>query len=435
MSLDLLIHNGVVVTVDRDFTVIENGMVGVSGDTIVLVARQSENEPLPEAVRHMDAQGGIVMPGLVNTHTHLPMTLFRGMADDLPLQTWLNEHMFPAEATFITPETARAGTRLACAEMLLSGTTTCCDGYFHEEAVAAAVKESGMRAVLGCGVIDFPAPGVPDPSKNIEHAVRYCEETAGISPLVTPSIFCHSPYTCSRETLTRAKAEAMKAGLLFQIHVAETRTEREQILGEHGKSPVGYLEDILDPSTLLVHCVWVDEKDIEIIARRKAAVSIATESNMKLASGMAPVPELIASKIPMGLGTDGAASNNDLDMFREMDMTAKLHKVRLQDPTTLDARTVLTLATRGGAAAIGLGDVTGSLEAGKQADMVILETNHPRLLPLHSPVSHAVYAARGSDVRDVLVAGRLVVKNRELLSLPVEEVMAEVQGLGARIKK
>ncbi len=437
MNLDLLIHGGMVLTVNGDFDIIENGLVGVNGDTIAFVSKRPEGSPLPKAARRLDARGGIVMPGLVNTHSHLPMTLFRGMADDLPLQEWLNSHMFPAEAAHINPETARAGTLLACAEMLLSGTTTCCDGYFHEASVAEAVTEAGMRGVLGCGVIDFPAPGVPDPAENVRHAERFCRDLAGQSPLITPSIFCHSPYTCSRETLTRAKAAAAKLGVLFQIHVAETRSELEQTQAEHQKTPVGYLDtlDILGPDTLLVHCVWVNESDMEAISRRGASVSIATESNMKLASGIAPVPELMAAGIHLGLGTDGAASNNDLDMFREMDMTAKLHKARLLDPTAMNARTTLTLATRGGAGAIGLGEKTGSLEAGKQADIIILDTRRPHLVPLHAPASHVVYAARGSDVRDVMVAGRLLVENRKLLSLPLEEVMAQVRAIGSKINK
>ncbi len=437
MSLDLLIHGGSVITVNRNFDVIENGMIGVSGDTIALVSKQAENDPLPEAGRYIDARGGIVMPGLVNTHTHLPMTLFRGMADDLPLHEWLNEHMFPAEAAVITAETAGDGALLACAEMLLSGTTTCCDGYFQEAAVAEAVLAAGMRAVLGCGVIDFPAPGVPNPAENVAHAAAYCRDLTGVSPLVTPSIFCHSPYTCSRETLTRAKETASKLGVLFQIHVAETRFERDQFLAEHQKTPVAYLDGLalLDKNTLLAHGIWVDAVDIETIARRKASVSVTTESEMKLASGIAPVPEYLAAGVPLGLGTDGAASNNDLDMFREMDMTAKLHKARLLDPTTMDARSIITLATRRGAEAIGLGEKTGSLETGKQADIIILDTRRPHLIPRYSSVSHTVYAARGSDVRNVMVAGRLLVEEGRLLSLSLDEVIDRVQAIGKEIKK
>jgi 5-methylthioadenosine/S-adenosylhomocysteine deaminase len=219
--------------------------------------------------------------------------------------------------------------------------------------------------------------------------------------------------------------------------VAETRSELDQIRADHGETPVAYLDslDIIGPDTLLVHCVWVDESDIETIARRGASVAIATESNMKLASGIAPAPEMSAAGIPLGLGTDGAASNNDLDMFREMDLTAKLHKARLLDPTAMDAQSILTLATRGGAEAIGLGETTGSLEAGKQADIIILDTGSPHLTPVHSAVSHAVYAARGSDVRDVVVGGRPVVENGRLLTLPVEDVMAQVRAIGKRIKR
>jgi 5-methylthioadenosine/S-adenosylhomocysteine deaminase len=424
MTYDLLIHNGTLVTVNPDFEILENGFVAVIDRTIAAVG-SSATHGLPEAKIKLDALGGIILPGLVNTHTHLPMTLFRGLADDLPLMDWLNDHIFPAEAKLINPDSAKAGALLGCAEMLLSGTTTCCDGYFHEASVAQAILESGMRGVPGQGVIDFPAPGVADPSKNIETAAAFVQQFKGVSRRLHPSIFCHSPYTCSRETLIKAKETANRLGVLFQIHLAETRSEVEQIQSEHRVSPTRYLSDLglLDENTLLIHAVWVDDADIALIKASGASISVNTQSNMKLASGIAPVMKFLEAFIPVGLGTDGCASNNDLDLFREMDMTAKLHKVHHMDPTVLDAKSVLKMATVSGAKTLGLAHEIGSIEPGKQADIIIVDTRKPHLTPLYHPESHLVYAASGSDVRHVFVAGRRVVKDYQLTTLDLDEVM------------
>ena len=273
--------------------------------------------------------------------------------------------------------------------MIISGTTTCCDGYFLEGDVALAVNAFGMRAVLGQGVIDYPAPGVPDPAANVETAKAYVEEWKDISSNIMPSIFCHTPYTCSEETLTKAKSVSEELGVLFQIHVAETKDERDQSLSEHQMTPIEYLDKlgILDQNTLLVHCIWLNEADIEIIAARQSNVSHNPESNMKLASGISPLSRLVNYGIPIGLGTDGCASNNNLDLFQEMDMAAKLHKASTLDPTVMDARTVLKMTTIDAARAIGLDDVIGSLEPGKQADIIIIDSNKPHLVPMYHPAA------------------------------------------------
>jgi 5-methylthioadenosine/S-adenosylhomocysteine deaminase len=437
MDFDIVIHNGLIITVNSDFEIIENGMVGISKGTILKIEARADDKPLPEAKEIIDANGGIIMPGLVNTHTHLPMTLFRGLADDIPLALWLDELIFPCEVKYLTPETVCLGTLVACAEMMLSGTTTCCDGYFFEDDVAAAIYESGIRGVLGQGVIDFPAPGVPDPSDNIENAVRFVEKWLKVSPLITPSIFCHSPYTCSQETLKKAKAASDSKALLFQIHAAETKNEYVRIQTEHHTTPVKYLDSIgiLDKNTLMVHGVWLDDDDIEIIAKRRSTVSHNPQSNMKLASGIAPVPSLLTAGVTVGLGTDGCASNNDLDLFQEMDTTAKLHKVNLFDPTVMDAETVLKMATIDGAKAIGLDKHIGSLEPGKQADIIILDTNTPHLVPMYNPISHITYSVQGSDVREVMVAGRILVSNKNLLTIDLEDVLERLSRLSEFIKK
>lgn len=433
--LNLLITNGAVLTMDAAGTQYENGAVAIDDGRIVSIG-PADAFPADAYPHTIDARGGIVMPGLVNTHTHLPMTIFRGLADDLALEPWLNDHIFPAEGKYVTADTVRDSTLLACAEMLLSGTTTCCDGYFHEEIVAEAVNIAGIRAVLAQGVIDFPAPGVPDPSQNIHSAEAFLETWSERSPLIRPSIFCHSPYTCSMETLKKAKAAANHRGCLFQIHVAETENEFNQIRSEHKRTPVQYLDQIglLDENTLLIHTIWVDEKDIATIANRGAKVSVTTESEMKLGSGIAPIPGFLKAGISVGLGTDGCASNNDLDLFQEMDFTAKLHKVDALDPTVMDAPTVLKMATIGGANAIGWGEKIGSLEKGKDADIIIIDTNKPRLVPLYDATSHVVYAVNGSDVRDVIVAGRILVENRQLRTLDLETILENARRIGETIK-
>jgi 5-methylthioadenosine/S-adenosylhomocysteine deaminase len=434
-TYDMVVHNGTVLTVNPRLEIVNNGFVCIADGRIESVETRMPNQPFPAARQTIDARGGIIMPGLVNTHTHTPMTLFRGLADDLPLATWLNDYIFKAEARWVNPETVYTATLLACSEMLLSGTTTFCDGYFFEDSVAEAVKESGMRAILGQGVIDFPAPGVPEPDKNVAEALRFIQKWQGRSSLISPGPFCHSPYACCEETLRQARRVADETESLFQIHVAETQGEAAQIEKEHGMSPVQYLDRIgvLNPRTLVVHAIWVDERDMACLAERHVGISVTTESHMKLASGVASVPAFLKNGLAVGLGTDGCASNNNLDMFQEMDLVAKLHKVRLLDPTVLNASQVLSLATKGGSKAIGLGDVIGSIEVGKRADLIIVDTHKPHLTPLYDPTSHLVYAASGGDVTDVIIDGRLVVKDRTVLTIDVWAVMEEMERLARQI--
>jgi len=437
MNYDIVIHNGTLITMNSDFDIIGDGVLCIKNDKLAKIEPRKNYEPLPDGKKIIDARGGIIMPGLVNTHTHLPMALFRGLADDLPLSKWLNEYIFPAEANHIHPDSVRLGALLSGAEMLLSGTTTCCDGYFHEDHVAAVMNEIGMRAILGQGVIDFPAPGVPKPEDNVNNALKFIQKWKYKSPLITPSIFCHSPYTCSEATLKKAKDAADAKGVLFQIHAAETKDEYVSIQTTHHTTPLKYMDKIgiVDRNTLLVHAVWLDDDDIEIIAKRGASVSHNPESNMKLTSGIAPVPALLKAGVTVGLGTDGCASNNNLDLFSEMDTAAKLHKVNAMDPTLMDAVTVLKMATIEGARSLGLIDITGSLEIGKKADVITIDTHKPHLVPVYNPVSHIVYAAQGSDVQDVIVDGRILVKDRTLLTVDVENIIEKVIRFSDNIKK
>ena len=437
MNYDIVIHNGTLITINSDFDIINDGVLCIKNDKLAKIEPRKNHVPLPEGEKIIDARGGIIMPGLVNTHTHLPMALFRGLADDLPLTKWLNEYIFPAEVNHIHPESVRIGALLSGAEMLLSGTTTCCDGYFYEDHVAAAVNEIGMRAILGQGVIDFPAPGVPKPEDNVNNALKFIQKWKNTSPLISPSIFCHSPYTCSEATLKKAKDAADAKGVLFQIHAAETKDEYVLIQTKHHTTPVKYLDKIgiIDQNTLLIHAVWLDDDDIEIIAKRGASVSHNPESNMKLASGIAPVMALLKAGVTVGLGTDGCASNNNLDLLSEMDTAAKLHKVNAMDPTAMNAVTVLKMATIEGARSMGLQDITGSLEIGKKADVIIIDTHKPHLVPVYNPGSHIVYAAQGSDVQDIIVDGRILVKDRKLLTVDIENIIKKVIRFSDNIKK
>lgn len=416
MAYDILIRNGLLVTMADGCPVIEDGAVLIKNGMIEDVGQTKDFSGV-DVKEQIDATQKIIMPGLINCHTHLPMSMFRGMADDLPLDVWLNDHIFPAEARDINPESVERWSRHSCEEMLLAGTTTCCDGYFHEENVISAMQDCGIRAIAGQGVIDFPAPGVLDPVLNVATAVAFVEKFKTISSRIYPSIFCHSPYTCSKETLVAAKQAADDLGVLFQIHVAETKNEINMIQSLYNKTIVEYLDNlgILNEMTLMVHSIWIDDNDIAIIRKSGAHVAHCPESNMKLASGICPVTKLMDNDVPVGLGTDGCASNNDLDLFSEMDTMAKLHKIALLDPCVMDAKTTLKMATIQGAKALGLDHITGSIEKTKQADIVLVDLAKPHLKPLFNPYSGLVYSAKSSDVCLVMVEGQILVKDGRLL--------------------
>ena len=492
-----LIQNGLLMTMDSESgrsviedgaVLIENGKIIDCGETDGVISRHTGIRG--RVTKIIQARDHIILPGLINCHTHLPMAMFRGLADDLPLDTWLNTHIFPAEATRLNPTSVKQWARHACHEMLLGGTTCCCDGYFFEDQVAEAVFEAGMRGVLGHGVIDFPAPGVPNPEENVTTAVNFvkkwmtpftlfsddshCEKKDPTAPSIppppriTPSIFCHSPYTCSGNTLKKAKAAANKLGVLFQIHVAETKrelsaigalgmqnegkdcdgnnghvrppgtTEQERLSSRKHKdfhiknerqgevlplkpirSVVQYLDNmgLLDENTLLIHTVWIDETDMDLIRKRAAKVVHCPESNMKLASGIAPMWTLMQKGVTVGLGTDGAASNNALDLLGEMDMAAKLQKIACNDPSVMDAETVVKMATSEGAKAIGLDHLIGSIVPGKRADIILVNRRAPHMIPITNPWSAIVYSAKASDVSLVMVDGVILVEKGRVAAL------------------
>ncbi|HOG06916.1 MAG TPA: amidohydrolase [Syntrophales bacterium] len=438
-ALDLLIRGGTALTLTDDRPRIHPAMIGIRDGLITLLEEGFATESRSDlsAAETLDASGTIILPGLVNTHTHLPMTLFRGLADDLPLMDWLNHHIFPAEARHIHPDTVYAGSLLALAEMILSGTTTFCDGYFYEEHVAQAALDTRMRGIVAEGFLDPPLPEAPDTAAQVRRAERFLAKWQGASPLVTPALFLHSPYTCSPATLTAIKDVARHHGALCCIHVAETREETAIVRDRYGTTPVRHLHrlGVLDEKTLAVHVNWVDEEEMTILLDCGVAVSHCPESSMKLSAGIAPVPALLNRGIPVGLGTDGCASNNDLDLFGEMDTAAKLHKVRLEDPTVMDAQTVLRMATRGGARCLGLNDRIGTLSLGSAADLIIVELkNKPHLTPLYNPWSQLVYAASGSDVATVVINGRIVLQDRRLVTIDLPAVIEDVERIADRIR-
>ncbi|MGD9079090.1 MAG: amidohydrolase [Desulfobacterales bacterium] len=431
-SADILVTNGTVLTLDAGDTEISNGAVAIDGDTITAVGPADEFGDWSVS-QVIDANGGIIMPGLINSHTHAAMTCFRGLADDLQLMTWLNDHIFPAEAK-LDDQKVYSGTLLACAEMIMSGTTCFCDMYLFEDAVARAAKDAGMRAVVGEVLYDFDSPNYG----SIENGIGYTQNLIDSwqeDPLVSIAVEPHSAYLCGPELLKKAFKLSQSHNLTFVIHLAESKSEVEQIKERFDRTPVEHLAElgILAPNVLACHCVELTENDIALLQRFDVKVAHNAESNMKLASGVAPIPRLIDEGICVGMGTDGCASNNDLDLFQEMDSVAKLHKAKSLDPTVMDAPTVLKMATINGARALGLETVTGSLETGKKADLIIVDTNKPHLTPMYSPVSHLVYAAKGSDVTTSIINGTVVMNDGRLKTMDLKAVMDDVNRIAKEV--
>jgi len=423
--LDLLIKNGTILTMDTQNAIIKDGFLGIKGDTISTIG--TGNRKKFQAKRIIDAKGGLILPGLINGHTHAAMTLFRGLADDLPLMDWLNNYIFPAESR-MDADFVYAGTLLACAEMIMSGTTTFCDMYLFEDQVARAAKEAGMRSLVGEVLYDFDSPNYG----KMENGLKYTEDLINKwqdDPLVSIAVEPHSLFTCSPELLSRTNELALKYNVPLIIHVAETRIEIDEVNKRYGKGPVEHLKSLglLGPQLIADHCVHLGEEDIRMFAENEVKAIHNPESNMKLASGIAPVPEMLKSNVTVGLGTDGCASNNNLDLFTEMDMAAKLHKINTMDTTVMDAVTVMRMATIEGAKALGMGEITGSLEKGKKADVIILDTKKPHLTPMYNPFSHLVYSARGNDVTHCIINGQLLMEDRKLLAIDLYGIMEKAR--------
>jgi 5-methylthioadenosine/S-adenosylhomocysteine deaminase len=425
-DVDLLIVGGAVVTMNRDRRVFENGFVAIRGGRIVDVGDATELKAKGYRQKRMiDARGKVILPGLVNTHTHIPMTLFRGIADDLDLQDWLTKYIFPAEAKNVTRDFVAAGARLGLAEMIRGGTTTYADMYYFEDAIAEETRKAGLRGVLGETVIDFPAPDNKTWDAALSFTESFVKRWKG-DPLVTPAIAPHAPYTVSEDHLKVVKAFAEKHDVPILTHLAEAPTETKAIAEKHNTRPTLFLEKIgfLSGRLLAAHVIHVNDQEMEILKRREVGVAHCPQSNMKLSSGAAPIPRMLELSLRVGLGTDGAASNHDLSMWEEMDTAAKLHKLVTMTPTVVTADQALEMATIGGARALHLEKEIGSLEAGKRADLIVVDLGATHLTPMYNLRSHLVYAAKASDVTDTIVNGRVLMRNRRLMTLNEEAVKA-----------
>ena len=435
-EVSLIVSGGIVVTVDAARNIYDPGAVAIDGTTIVGVGPAADIAGRFRSTQQINASGSVVIPGLINTHTHAPMVMYRGLADDLPLQEWLTKYIFPAEAKTVSREMVRIGTRLAALEMIQSGTTTYADMYYFEEEIARATKAAGLRGVLGQTIIGFPVADAKTPSEGLARAEAFIKEFQD-DELIVPAVAPHAPYTNDAKTLQAARALATKYGIPVIIHVSETRVEIEESQKVHGgMSPVAYLDSLgfFGSRTLAAHGVWVSPADIAILRSRQVAVSHNPESNMKLASGIAPVPAYLAAGVTVGLGTDGAASNNDLDMFEAMRMAAFLHKVNTGDPLVIPAPVALEMATMSGARALGLDKQIGSLVSGKRADLLVVSMAGARLTPLYNPVSHLVYASRGDDVQTTIVNGRILMRDRNVMSLDEDAVLAEARQFAVGVR-
>src|SRR5271156_867220 len=425
-KVDLLVTNGVVITVDAQHRVIEAGAVAVRGDAIVAVGKSAELGAQYEAAKTVDAHGAIIMPGLINGHAHAAMSLFRGIADDLSLDDWLKKYIFPAEARNVTEEFVVWGTRLGMLEMLRGGITTYVDMYYFEDAVARVTKDAGMRGVLGETIIDFPAPDNKSVSQALEYTQKFIDHWRG-DPLIVAAAAPHSMYTCSAKTLQEAAALARRNHAPILIHVAEAPFELQLSREKYGITPVGYLarEGILGPDVVGAHCVWVDQADIATLVQYGVGCTNNPSSNMKTAAGVSPVVDMLAAGAAVGLATDGAASNNNQDMFEEMDLAAKLQKITRMDSRALPAEQVVEMATIGGARAIHLEKLIGSLEAGKKADLIVVDTTAPHATPMYNVYSQLVYALKATDVRSVVIGGKMVVEDRKMLTLDEAAILVK----------
>ena len=431
---DLLITGLWLQPTSRRQDCIKNGGVAVTGDRIIAVGQAGDLAARYPEARRIHEEHGLIMPGLVNTHTHAPMACFRGLADDLPLMTWLADHIFPAEAN-LTPEIVYHSTLLSLAEMIKSGTTSFCDMYIFAGEVARATEESGMRAWIGEVLYDFPSPNYGE----LENGFSYVGELFAHyqdHPLITITADPHSVYTCSPRLLQRLGALAHDHNCPYVIHLSENAAEVATCRERYGCTPVEHLHrmGLLDKQTLAVHCVVVDDLEIETLAGHGVKVAHCPESNMKLASGAAPAVKMLKAGITLGLGTDGCASNNDADMFGEMNTVAKIHKVINMDPTAMNAETTFHAATLGGAACLQAESEIGTLAVGKKADLIVLDLNQPHLTPLYNIPSHLVYAARGADVIHSIINGRVVMRDRRLLTLDEESILARMREIGRHIK-
>jgi 5-methylthioadenosine/S-adenosylhomocysteine deaminase len=428
-KVDFILTNAIVLTMDPDFHQYEPGAVAVLGESIVAVGPEEAVLSKCKTQNLIDCEGKVLLPGLINAHTHAPMTLLRGLADDLRLDVWLMGYMMPVEREFVSPEFVRLGTKLACTESIRSGVTCFADMYYYEDEVAKATAEIGLRALCGQTVLKYPTPDADSYEIALDYSREYLMRWQD-HPLITPAIAPHAPYTCTEEILQAATALAIEFNTPLMTHISETALEVENSNHTHGMPVVPYVEkyNLFDAKVIAAHCVHIDESEMHTLQRYRSGVIHNPTSNLKLASGMAPITKMMEMGINVGIGTDGPASNNNLDMFEELRLAALLAKGSTGDPTALPAKTTLAMATRIGAQALHLGDITGSLEPGKRADLILVEIS-----PLHNAprfrrnpdgiYSQLVYAAKSNDVTDVMVNGQWLMKNQELQTVDEKELI------------
>lgn len=435
-AVDLVVLGGTVVTMDESRRVLEDGGLAIKDGRIVAVGSRADIEKRYYGRKRITAAGRIIVPGLINGHTHIPMVLFRGLADDLDLQDWLTKYIFPAEAKNVTEDFVRVGTRLGLAEMIRGGITTYCDMYYFEDAIADETAKAGVRGVLGETVIDFPVADNKNYAEAMAYVERFVEKWQG-HELIIPAIAPHAPYTVSEEHLQTAVAFSARTGAPIVTHISETKREVEDSIKDKGTSPVNYLERIgfLTNRVIAAHVVWPTAGELEVLKRRGVGVIHNPQSNMKLAAGIAPVPQMLREGVLLGLGTDGAASNNDLNMWEEMDTVAKLHKAFTGDPKVISAQQAFELATIRGAEALHLQKEIGSIEIGKRADLVVVERDALNQIPLYNIYSDLVYATKASDVETVIISGRIVMRNRRLLTLNEKAIKDSARIYRERILK
>ncbi len=410
-----------ILTMDENFTEHKNASIAIKDGRIVDIGEDVKDKYFGKTVV---CRGKIAIPGLINTHTHAAMTLLRGYGSDNPLKVWLEEYIWPVEGKFVSYEFVKEGTELAVYEMLRNGVTTFVDMYFYENAVADVLNNVGMRGVLSTGILDFPTPGAKTPDEGIAKTEEFIKEYKG-SEYIYPAIGPHAPYTCSPETLKKAMDVAEKYDVLYHIHISETEFEVQTVKEKYGDTPVKHLKNVgvLNERVLAAHMVHPTEEEIEILAENKVKVAHCPESNLKLASGIAPVPQMLKAGVTVGIGTDGTASNDDLDVIGEISTAAKLHKGYWKDPTVLNAKQALAMATREGAKAIMKEDELGTLEKGKKADIVLIDAQVPHLNPLFDPYTQIVYSSKGLDVDTVVINGEIKVLNKEVLVIDKEYVL------------
>ena len=435
-DVDLIVSSGIVVTMDGTRAIYQDGSVAVRGDSIVAVGPRAEIEARYKSTQKIDAHGGLVLPGFINGHTHVPMTLFRGLHDDVTLNDWLYKYIFPAEKKNVNEDFVRWGTRLAAAEQIRAGVTTFADMYYFEDAVAEETKAAGMRGVLGETFIDFPAPDNKSEAEMLAYTEKFLKKWQG-DPLIHAAPAPHSIYTCSKKTLQDAAALARKYHAPILIHVSEMKKEWEDSEKANGMSPVQYLEKIgvLGPDVVAAHCIFVDEADRKTLAERGVGCVHNPSSNMMIASGVSPVPEMRAAGVAVGLGTDGpAGSNNDLDLMEEIDLAAKLAKITKMNPLALNAKAVVEMATIDGARAVHLEKEIGSLEVGKKADMAIISLDEPNAVPMYDIYAQIAYSLKGSDVETVVIGGRVVMRDRKLLTVDEPRILEKAREYGKSVK-